>query len=536
MRLELWECIRRIPWRRRVAPFRLAFALGCALAVYFTVCMAFGVVLRFCEIGDRQLLRTVALVGGIFGQIPAGAVLLLFCFSAPPAKRLLAAKLGIRPVTRRDWKVIGICVAANLLLCGPVTEVWELLLDFCRIPHADKQELAQIIAGGSPIQIGLILIGAVIVAPVVEEIAFRPQMETALHNLLKTGRYLHVALDLYKNAPEDRDSEGMRMARALQSQHPAVELINVSRQLRKQRTIKQPCEIEAMRQAVTITRDGILAMMRASRPGMYEYQYKAEFDYALAQRGCLSPAFPSIVSAGENNFCIHYYDYTGQAKDGDMILNDVGAQYGHLFNDVSRGWPCNGVFSEKQRLLYTCAYNTSQHMFSIIRPGMKMADADRLAREYNYEQLKAIGLCQTYDDIGKYMWHGGAHHVGWDTHDVVEAEIIEPGMVFCVDIGIYCQEWGIGFRLEDTVHGHLGEVADVDTSTPNTLFVIDRGGNELLVPAREEFILDMDMKFLCREDCKGLCSTCGKNLNLGPCGCRKEIDPRFAVLEQLLDK
>lgn len=173
MRLELWECIRRIPWRRRVAPFRLAFALGCALAVYFTVCMAFGVVLRFCEIGDRQLLRTVALVGGIFGQIPAGAVLLLFCFSAPPAKRLLAAKLGIRPVTRRDWKVIGICVAANLLLCGPVTEAWELLLDFCRIPHADKQELAQIIAGGSPIQIGLILIGAVIVAPVVEEIAFR---------------------------------------------------------------------------------------------------------------------------------------------------------------------------------------------------------------------------------------------------------------------------------------------------------------------------------------------------------------------------
>ena len=84
MRLELWECIRRIPWRRRVAPFRLAFALGCALAVYFTVCMAFGVVLRFCEIGDRQLLRTVALVGGIFGQIPAGAVLLLASDASPP--------------------------------------------------------------------------------------------------------------------------------------------------------------------------------------------------------------------------------------------------------------------------------------------------------------------------------------------------------------------------------------------------------------------------------------------------------------------
>ena len=49
-------------------------------------------------------------------------------------------------------------------------------------------------------------------------------------------------------------------------------------------------------------------------------------------------------------------------------------------------------------------------------------------------------------------------------------------------------------------------------------------------------ILDMETKFRCREDCKGLCDTCGANLNLGPCGCRKPRDPRFAVLEQLLDK
>ena len=50
------------------------------------------------------------------------------------------------------------------------------------------------------------------------------------------------------------------------------------------------------------------------------------------------------------------------------------------------------------------------------------------------------------------------------------------------------------------------------------------------------FVLDMETKFLCTEDCKGLCSSCGANLNLGPCQCRKPIDPRFAVLEQLLDK
>ena len=191
-------------------------------------------------------------------------------------------------------------------------------------------------------------------------------------------------------------------------------------------------------------------MMKASKPGMYEYQLKAEFDYALAQHGVLESAFPSIVSAGKNNFCIHYYGYRGLVQDGDMVLNDVGAKYDGLVNDVSRGWPCNGRFSEKQRLLYTCAYNTSMHMFDIIKPGMPMADVDRLAREYNYEQLHAIGLCKSYDDIGTYMWHGGAHHIGWDTHDIVDmTREVSPGMVFCVDVGIYCEDWGIGFRVED---------------------------------------------------------------------------------------
>lgn len=68
------------------------------------------------------------------------------------------------------------------------------------------------------------------------------------------------------------------------------------------------------------------------------------------------------------------------------------------------------------------------------------------------------------------------------------------------------------------------------------LFVLD--GNELDLDELLEtlFILDMESKSLCREDCRGLCQRCGKDLNDGPCGCVKEVDPRFAVLEQLLDK
>ena len=57
--------------------------------------------------------------------------------------------------------------------------------------------------------------------------------------------------------------------------------------------------------------------------------------------------------------------------------------------------------------------------------------------------------------------------------------------------------------------------------------------DEVIVTA---FVLNMDQRFLCSEDCKGLCDKCGKNLNEGPCGCKAETDPRLAVLGQLLEK
>ena len=53
---------------------------------------------------------------------------------------------------------------------------------------------------------------------------------------------------------------------------------------------------------------------------------------------------------------------------------------------------------------------------------------------------------------------------------------------------------------------------------------------------RTVFVLNLDSKLLCKEDCKGICHRCGKNLNDGPCNCQKELDPRFAALQQLLEK
>lgn len=287
----------------------------------------------------------------------------------------------------------------------------------------------------------------------VEDFRYNAQFLPALERLIARG-VTTVCLDFdRKNLDEQPVRQAFQLAAWLKKNYPFVKVENIHKLAARQRTIKKPCELEAMRRAEIITSEGIKAMMRAARDGIYEYQLKAEFDYALAQHGVLSPGFPSIVSAGKNNFFIHYYGYRGVARDGDMVLNDVGACWDNEINDVSRGWPLNGKFNERQKLLYTCAYNTSNYMFQTLKPGLPMASVDQEIRKYNFEQLKAIGVCDRFEDVGTYIWHGGAHHVGYDVHDEVDVEegrrLLEPGMVFCVDVGIYHEEWGIGFRLED---------------------------------------------------------------------------------------
>ncbi|MGN1021079.1 MAG: aminopeptidase P N-terminal domain-containing protein [Aristaeellaceae bacterium] len=311
----------------------------------------------------------------------------------------------------------------------------------------------------------------------VEDVRFTDRFEQDVHGLLAGGHYslrvghiAHLYLDLYRVSPADRDRPAHRFLRRAQAEYPFLRVESATDMLRRQRLIKAPCEIEATRKAEAITRAGILAMMRASRPGMYEYQYKAEFDRALGQYGPEGPGFPSIISAGRNNFCIHYDSYTGQARDGDMILNDVGAQWDGHITDVSRGWPCNGRFTARQRLLYECALATSDHMFTIIRPGMKMADVDATIRRYNARMLVEAGVMKSPDEVGAYMWHGGAHHVGYDVHDVVETpETLAPGMIFCVDVGIYHEKWGIGFRLEDNCLVTENGCVNLSAATPRTV-------------------------------------------------------------------
>ena len=118
-----------------------------------------------------------------------------------------------------------------------------------------------------------------------------------------------------------------------------------------------------------------------------------------------------------------------------------------------------------------------------------------------------------------------------------EADVLHLRGKIIADMLCICDRCGQEFERSkitpvDVVLADAAEGEDIDSDT----FPLQ--GTE--VDAQDVLstclILDMEMRFLCREDCKGLCARCGRNLNLGPCNCGKEIDPRFAVLEQLLDE
>ena len=99
-----------------------------------------------------------------------------------------------------------------------------------------------------------------------------------------------------------------------------------------------------------------------------------------------------------------------------------------------------------------------------------------------------------------------------------------------------CDRCGKAFAQEKDVPFACMLAEELQNEENDEIVLLEDGMVDVGDLARTAFILDMDTKTLCSEDCKGLCPRCGANLNLGPCSCKKETDPRLAVLAKLLEK
>lgn len=228
------------------------------------------------------------------------------------------------------------------------------------------------------------------------------------------------------------------------------------------RTIKTEDELNLMREAARITNIAHRKVMEQVKPGMYEYELKAIFDYHQVKRGLLFDAYNGIHAAGQNSAILHYTECSNRLNNGDLYLIDAGYEYEGYASDVTRTYPANGRFTDEQAAVYQTVLNALNSVINDIKPGVKMEDLHLSAARIILEGMKRMGLVKgSVDDLMEndifalFFPHGLGHFLGLDTHDVggypkgVERidrpgirflrarRELQPGMVVTIEPGLY---------------------------------------------------------------------------------------------------
>jgi Xaa-Pro dipeptidase len=228
------------------------------------------------------------------------------------------------------------------------------------------------------------------------------------------------------------------------------------------RSIKTDDELNKMRRAAVVNDQAHIDVIKSIKPGMFEYESKAIFDYSQKSRGLLQPAYSGIHASGVNSAILHYTGSDGRMEDGELLLVDAGYEYEGYASDVTRTFPVNGRFSGDQAAIYQVTLDALNKTIEMVKPGVKMEELHMAACRIILHGLKDIGIVQgEVDDMMEnnifalFFPHGLGHFLGLDTHDVggypkgvdridrpgvrflrVRREL-EPGMVITIEPGIY---------------------------------------------------------------------------------------------------
>ncbi|MDB5756195.1 MAG: Xaa-Pro aminopeptidase [Massilia sp.] len=250
--------------------------------------------------------------------------------------------------------------------------------------------------------------------------------------------------------------------------------------LDEMRLFKDDAEQALMLRAATISGRAHERAMRASRPGMYEYEIEAELLHEFRRSGAQYPAYTPIVAAGANACVLHYHANNAQTRDGDLVLIDAGCELDSYASDITRTYPVNGRFSAPQKQLYELVLAAQAAALAAVRPGQRYSDIHESAVKVLAQGMLDVGLLDkavygTAENVIaerahlQFYMHGTGHWLGLDVHDVgayrdLRAEgkpsrALQPGMMLTVEPGIYVrpaagvpeQFWHIGIRIEDDV-------------------------------------------------------------------------------------
>jgi len=207
------------------------------------------------------------------------------------------------------------------------------------------------------------------------------------------------------------------------------------------RQVKSSTELALLEKAIQITTKAEEAAARTIAPEVMEYEVEAAVEYEFRRNGGEGPGFPSIIGSGPFSTVLHYDKNERRIRSGDLVVVDIGAQYGGYSADVTRTFPASGKFSPRQREIYQIVLDAQKAAIAKVKPGARISDLHQAAMSY----IRSKG----YE---KYFTHGTSHHIGLEVHDVGDtSRPFEPNMVITVEPGIYLPDENLGVRLEDDV-------------------------------------------------------------------------------------
>lgn len=228
-----------------------------------------------------------------------------------------------------------------------------------------------------------------------------------------------------------------------------IDVRNVTPVLDSLRVVKDEAELQSLRRAIEITMDGHRAAMRSIAAGLHEYQLEATIEYTFRSLGADRVGFPSIVGSGPNSTTLHYDVNRRRIEEGDLVVLDIGAEYGQYTADITRTIPASGRFTDRQKAIYDIVLGTQQAAIDAVRPGVTVRELNQVARSYMEENSGS--LCGE-ESCSRYYTTGLSHWLGMRVHDVGDYSMpLEPGMVLTIEPGIYIQEEELGVRIEDDV-------------------------------------------------------------------------------------
>jgi Xaa-Pro aminopeptidase len=302
-------------------------------------------------------------------------------------------------------------------------------------------------------------------------VASRDQLETALaevttlYTFLRDGEGLRACVRSLRDARTQIDadpwdghpSRGTFICEKLKSRFPKIVLTDIADIIYEMRMDKSPREIELCRRASQLAAVGLVEAMRATKPGVMEYQLAGLLHYHYMAGGARDASYPAIVGGGKNAFHGHYHANSSPLLDGDMVLVDCAPDYRNYTSDITRMWPVNGRYTPAQRAIYGFVTEYHKTLLNAIRPGRTCDEIEDEAAEIMEGRLGEFDFATESHATGpQWMFNFRkhlAHSVGLSVHDGLSHKDLplRPGVVFSVDPQMKIEADRLYLRVEDTV-------------------------------------------------------------------------------------